>query len=107
MIPVPQKKPRSSEPVMDFESELRRLSINCNFGGTLNDTLRNRLVCGLRQEFIQKSLLSETDLDLNKAIQLSMAMETAAKDAAEVDNNQEPVHNINAKVLKRKPKSKN
>ena len=34
-------------------------------------------------------------------------METVAKDAAEVHNRQEPVHNVNAKVPKRKPKSKN
>ena len=75
---------RPGESVLSFMAELRNLATHCQFGASLNDTLRDRLVVGLRNETTQKRLLSETDLDLEKAINLSVAMETAAKDAAEV-----------------------
>ena len=66
-----------TETVMEYVAELRKLSVHCNFDAVLNDTLRDRLVCGLKHEYIQKRLLSESDIDLNKAIKVSVAMETA------------------------------
>ncbi|KAK3107500.1 hypothetical protein FSP39_015888 [Pinctada imbricata] len=79
-----KRNQRPDESIFAYVAELRKLATHCQFEATLSDTLRDRLVCGLRQETIQKRLLSERDLDLEKAIQLSVAMETAAKDAAEV-----------------------
>lgn len=72
------------ESVLAYIAELRNLATHCQFEAAFNDTLRDRLVVGLRQESIQKRLLSEIDLDLKKAINLAVAMETAARDAAEV-----------------------
>lgn len=77
---------------------------HCQFEAALNDTLRDRLVVGLRQESIQKRLLSETDLNLEKAINLAVAMETAARDAAEVQGvKPETVHKINTQPKPRQP----
>ena len=94
----------ANETVMDYVAELRRLSVNCNFNATLSDTLRDRLVCGLRHEYIQKRLLSESELDLDKAIKISVAMETASKDAAEVQGVQEQVHSLNFRKQQKKQK---
>ena len=41
-------------------------------------------MCGLRAENIQKRLLSEAELTLEKAITIAVAMETAASDASEL-----------------------
>ena len=72
------------ESVAVFVSQLRSLSENCGFGDTLEDMLRDRLVCGIRDDAIQKRLLAEHDLNFAKAIELAQSMETAAKKSKEV-----------------------
>jgi len=41
-------------------------------------------MCGLRNELIQKRLVSEPDLSLAKASEITLAMEAAAKDTLEL-----------------------
>ncbi|KAK6171970.1 hypothetical protein SNE40_018386 [Patella caerulea] len=74
------------ESVLEFVAALRKLSEHCNFGETLSETIRDRLVCGLRNTHIQKRLLSHSDpyLTLNRTIEISVAMETAGKDTLEL-----------------------
>ena len=73
------------ETISAYMAELKKLSLYCEFGENLEDTFRDRLVvCGLHNELIQKQLLSESDLSLAKAMKIALAMETAAKDALEL-----------------------
>ena len=65
----------------DFVAQLRQLSEHCQFGDTLSDMLRDRIVCGINDQRIQWRLLAESDLTLTKAMALSLAMESADKDA--------------------------
>ena len=53
-------------------------------------------VCGLKAENIQKRLLSEADLTLDRALEVAQAMETAAKDATELQSlqNEAAVHKL-------------
>ncbi len=39
---------REGESLNVYVAELRKLTEHCNFGVTLNDALRDRLVCGIR-----------------------------------------------------------
>ena len=71
----------NDESISEYLAELRRLANTCEFGTFLNEALRDRLVCGLKAESIQKRLLTEADLTLDKAVKISVASETAAKDA--------------------------
>jgi hypothetical protein len=57
-----------------------------NLGLNLNDTLHDRFVCGLRNDQIQKTLLTIRELSLDKALEIAVAMETATKDAIELRN---------------------
>ena len=41
-------------------------------------------MCGLKAENIQKRFLSEADFSLKKAVDMAVAMETAAKDATDL-----------------------
>lgn len=50
----------------------------------MNDALGDRLVCGILQESIQKRLLSEADLTFKRAVEIAVAVETAARDAVEL-----------------------
>jgi hypothetical protein len=43
-----------------YIAELRKLTEFCEFGLHLNDTLRDRFVCGLRNDQIQKKLLKKS-----------------------------------------------
>ena len=58
-----------------------KLAANCRFGDTLQDTLRDHFVFGLRHESIQRRLLSETSLTYSKALETAETMETADKEA--------------------------
>ena len=75
-----KRNQKEGETVAAYVVELKKLTIYCEFGAFLNEALRDRLVCGLKSENIQKKLLSEADLDFEKAIKISTAMETAEKD---------------------------
>ena len=74
---------RPAESVATFLSQLRALSVHCNFGPSLNDMLRDRLVCGINDDQMQKRLLSEPKLTLEKATAIAQSMESAAKNVFE------------------------
>ena len=61
----------------EFMAQLRRLVTHCQFGAFLEEALRDRLVCGLRNHSIQRRLLSECYLSLQKAVDVSTGMEAA------------------------------
>ena len=69
------------ELIATFTAELHSLAIFCNFGDSLDDMLRDRLVCGIRDTHIQRRLLAETKLTLKKATELALVMEAAVKNA--------------------------
>ena len=65
-------------------AELRRLSKHCDFKEYLSEALRDRLVCGLRSEAIQRRLLSQKDLTLESAYDIALSEETASQRASEL-----------------------
>lgn len=75
---------KQGESVAEFVAELRSLAEFCNFGTTLNDMLRDRIVCGINSSKIQQRLLAEKDLTLDKAVDLAQGMETATKNVKEL-----------------------
>ena len=50
----------------EFIAQLRQLSEHYQFGNTLSDMLRDRIVCGINDQYIQRCLLAESDLTLGK-----------------------------------------
>ncbi len=75
---------RPGESAATFLSELRSIAQYCNFDTTLNDMLRDRLVCGINDDYIQRRLLAEADLTLESAMKLARGYETAAQNAREL-----------------------
>ena len=69
------------ETVSEFLAELRRLATHCSFGNFLSDALRDRLVCGLRSESVQRKLLSQRELTLAQAVDIAKGMEAATRDS--------------------------
>ncbi|XP_072037280.1 uncharacterized protein [Amphiura filiformis] len=63
-----QHDQKGGESVNDFAAELKRLSYKCEFGNFLNEALRDRLVCGLRDIHTQRKLLTVKDLTFQMAL---------------------------------------
>ena len=60
------------------------MSLNCEFGDQLEKMLRDRLVCGLNDERIQRRLLAESQLEFKKAMELATAMVPADKNTRDL-----------------------
>ncbi|XP_078415438.1 putative LOC110439812 homolog [Cetorhinus maximus] len=69
------------ESTTTYVANLKQLTEYCDFGDVLNDMLRDRLVCGAKDEAIQHRLLAEVDIDFKHALEISLAMESAARDS--------------------------
>ncbi|UYV76723.1 K02A2.6-like, partial [Cordylochernes scorpioides] len=67
------------ESISDYLVEIKRLASSCNFGNFLEDSLRDKMVCGLYNAKIQNRILSEGDISLAKVIEIALSMEAAEK----------------------------
>ena len=73
------------ELVADFAADLRHLSIHCEFKEDwFDEALRDRFVCGLHNEAMQKRLLAEDKLTVAHALEVGVSMEAADKNAKEL-----------------------
>ena len=77
---------RPGESIATFVAELRALAEFCSFGGTLEAMLRDRIVCGINDDAIQRRLLSDPKLDYAKAVETALNMETAAQSMKTLKN---------------------
>ena len=97
---------RPDESVKDFNISLRKLAEHCEFKEQLNEQLRDKFVCGLHNEAIQRKLLSEKDLTYEKAYDTATAMEAATKDVKELQGNKFPTQSVNKLSFKKNYDSK-
>lgn len=67
------------ESVASFFADLKKMAENCEFGAFREEALRDRFVCGLAEKGIQKRLLSEEELTLDKAVKTALGMEAATR----------------------------
>ena len=82
-----KRNQNKSETISDYIVELKKLSSTCEFGAFLEEALRDRLVCGLTHEAIQRRLLAEKDLNFKSASEICLAMEMAMANTKELTNN--------------------
>ena len=68
-----RRNQREGETVAQYLAEIRKLTEQCDFRDYLKEALRDRLVCGLRSEVIQRRILAE-DLTLRKAYEILHGM---------------------------------
>ena len=69
----------ASESIRTFVAELKKLSEFCEYNDSLEEMLRDRLVCGINNRRIQQRLLSERSLSFAKALDIAQAMEAAVE----------------------------
>ena len=76
-----QRCQRTDESIIAY---LRRPSISCDFGEFLEQALRDRFVCGVRSEAIQKKLLTEANLTMKRAQEVAQSIESSDKSARDL-----------------------
>ena len=91
-----KKNQAVGETISDYVAELRRLSLNCEFAD-LNEALRDRLVCGLRSEAIQRKLLTEKDLKFAKALEIAQGMEAVDRDTLQLKGSEAAIQQVTAR----------
>ncbi|KAL0893511.1 hypothetical protein ABMA27_013707, partial [Loxostege sticticalis] len=91
-----QRRQLSDESIADYVTELKKLSKYCEFNTTLDENLRDQLVCGLKSEVIRQRLFSEEGITYNRAIALALSLEAAERDASAVERPEltEGVHKL-------------
>ena len=85
---------KPTESVAEYVAELRRFATHCGFGDGLNDALRDRLVCGLRNHGIQQRLLTEAGLTLLKAVEIAQGQEAAAQNLKKLRSASEGIETV-------------
>ena len=78
------RKQQTGETVAEYVAALRKAAEFCNYGDSLSEMLRDRLLCGITDTSVQKRLLAEKDLTLDKAVSLAQSVEIAEKGAKDL-----------------------
>ena len=68
-----RRNQKAGESVVEYVAELRRMAARCSFDGYFSEALRDRIICGLRNEATQRHLLTKGDVDLTQTIELAKA----------------------------------
>ena len=94
---------QDGETIDAYANELRSLASTCEFGQLQDDLIRDRIVCGLKDNATRRKLLQESKLKLTKCIDICRATEsTTAQLKAMSMSGKEELHF----VLKQKKQSK-
>ena len=80
----------TSETVAEYVAALLKLTEHCNFGTTLDEMLRDRLVCGIAEAVIEKCLFTEPELTFTKAVTIAQAVKLAEKGSRELNQSGTP-----------------
>ncbi|XP_008189195.1 uncharacterized protein K02A2.6-like, partial [Acyrthosiphon pisum] len=71
-----------------FETDLRHLSNNCNFGLLRDRLIRDRIVAGVKCKIVQDRLLRTPNLILSKACEIAKSAGQTTEKAAAINNGQ-------------------
>ena len=97
------------ESIAAYVAALRALAEHCDYKDTLNDMLRDKLVCGLNHEAIQQKLMAEKTLTYGTALELVQSMEAAEKHTQHLAKSSTPqeVHHAPATFNQKRKSARN
>ena len=91
------------ESIDTYNTALRTLAQTCNFGDLKDELIRDRIVCGIRENTVRKRLLQESGLTLKKCMDIARGAESAAAKVKAMGN-EEQIHGVKQKKFQPKPK---
>ena len=74
----------AKETVADYVAALREIAQHCEYKDSLQDLLRDKLVCGVNHKGITNRVLAEKKLTYDKAMELTQAIESAERDTKQL-----------------------
>ncbi len=89
------------ETVSQYVADLKQCASKCDFGASLDESLRDRFVSGIQSEACQRRLLSEEALTFARAFEVALSMETADRDTQQlrkIEDSVATVHKVNEKT---------
>ncbi|XP_063368298.1 uncharacterized protein LOC134656717 [Cydia amplana] len=89
------------ESIEQYAFELRKLSATCEFGTLMQDLIRDRLICGIKEDALRERLLREPELTLSKSLDICNLAQMSKMQAGAIK--QESVEH-NAHVVENNPK---
>ena len=98
-----RREQNADESITEYVAELRRLASTCEFKAFLDDALRDRLVCGLRSDSLQRRLLSEDKLTLDKALKIAQSLEMVDKKAKSLKAADNPIRRLSQRKHRTAP----
>ena len=84
----------ADESIAEFDAALQNLATLCEFGGTLEEALRDRFVCALRNEATQRKLLTVHDLIYQKALETAKGMEAVEIYSISLKTREMPINKV-------------
>ena len=75
---------KPGESIAEYIAVLHKAAEHCSYGDSLSEMLRDRLVCGITNSAVQKRLLAEKELSLDKAVALAQSVEMAEQGAKDL-----------------------
>ena len=100
-----QEQPESID---NYVTALRALAETCDFGALKDNLIRDRIVCGVRDNGVRRKLLQESELTLSKCVDICRANEATTaqlKDMAASQTPEQEANAVNRKEGSKKPKS--
>ena len=86
-----KREQHEGEGLAAYSAALTKCSEPCAFGTSLEEALRDRLVCRLRNKQTQKGLLAENALTWKTAVEIALEIEVADKQANNFSNPPEDI----------------
>ena len=75
---------KPGESIAEYIAILWKAAQYCSYGNSLSEMLWDRLVCGITNSAVQKLLLAEKELTLDKAVSLAQSIEIAEQGAKDL-----------------------
>ena len=75
---------KAGESIAEYIAVLRKAAEHCNYSDSLSEMIQDRLVCGITNTTVQKRLLAEKELSLDKAVSLAQSVEVAEQGAKDL-----------------------
>ena len=86
---------QDGESITRFVTRLHNLASLCEYGDSVKELIRDRLVCGVRDDALQRTLLAVAKLTYDKAYELAVLHESAAQNSRLLSSSSTtPVHYV-------------
>ena len=90
MLQLYSRRQRVGKLISTYFVELWKIAEHSDFKDTLDEMLRDRLVCRIADARVQHRLLAEHKLTFRKTLDIAQAMELASKDAQGLQSIKDP-----------------